>query len=171
MSEVNYQGQEGLEKLAELVKGIDFTMFTTINEDGTLHSRPMSTQKVDKLGPFNGTLYFIGRMDSRTADEIRDDQYVLLNYADTSDAKYIAVQGYATVSRDKAKIHQFWNDAYKAWFPQGEDDPNIALISVRTIGAEYWEANASRIVRLGKWAIAAITHGATDFGDNGEIKV
>ncbi|MBS1816036.1 MAG: pyridoxamine 5'-phosphate oxidase family protein [Acidobacteria bacterium] len=169
MSEKNYTGREGLEKLAELIKGIDFTMFTTVDEDGTLHSRPMSTQKVDKLGPFDGTLYFLTRIDSRKVDEIRDDQYVLLNYADTSNAKYIAVQGRATVSRDKAKIHEFWHDAFKAFFSEGEDDPSIALLSVKVEGAEYWEANASRIVRMAKWAVAAVTHGAMDMGDTGKI--
>ena len=171
MSETNYAGQEGLDKLAELVKGIEFTMFTTVNEDGRMHSRPMASQKVDKLGPFDGTLYFLSRIDSRKVDEIREEQHVLLNYVDPSDAKYVAVQGRATVSRDKAKIHAFWNALDKAWFPEGEDDPSIAVISVRVSSAEYWEANSSRLVRLGSMAIAAVTGGKTDVGESGRIAV
>jgi general stress protein 26 len=44
-----------IQKLAELMKGIRFAMLTTVEEDGTLHSRPMTTQDTE----FDGDLCFL----------------------------------------------------------------------------------------------------------------
>ncbi len=170
MSEKDYSGKEGLKKIAELVKGIKFTMLTTVLEDGTLHARPMATQDLDE-DTFDGDIYFVTRGDSPKAEEIREDQNVLLSYSDADDGKFISVQGVASLSKDKALIHKYWNASYKAWFPEGENDPAITVIKVRVTGAQYWEANSSRIVRLGQIAIAAITGGKTDVGDTGKIAV
>jgi general stress protein 26 len=169
MSEQNYTGAEGLKKLTELIKEIHFTMFTTANEDGTLHARPMATQKIDEN--FDGTLWFLTNIASRKVDEIRDDQHVLLNYADADATKFIAVQGRASVSQDRSKIKELWNPIYKAWFPGGESDPSIAVVRVQIAGAEYWDSNSNAVVRFVQMVAAAVTGGKTDVGDTGKIAV
>jgi hypothetical protein len=45
-------GRADVEKLAELIKDIEYAMLTTAMPDGSLRSRPMATQKA----PFDGTL-------------------------------------------------------------------------------------------------------------------
>lgn len=35
---------DDVKKLGELIEDIQFAMFTTVDTDGTLHSRPMATQ-------------------------------------------------------------------------------------------------------------------------------
>ena len=42
--------RKDLEKLKKLVEDIDFCMLTTIDADGTLRSRPMSTQQAEEDG-------------------------------------------------------------------------------------------------------------------------
>lgn len=51
----NQANRESVEKLRELIKDIDIAMLTTIDEDGTLRSRPMGTQKAE----FDGDLWFL----------------------------------------------------------------------------------------------------------------
>jgi hypothetical protein len=82
-----------------------------------------------------------------------------------------AAKGTATISRDKAKIHELWNAMYKAWFPEGEDDPQIAVMKVEVTEAEYWEASSSKLVFGIKYLAAAVTGGKVDVGESGTVRV
>ena len=168
MSEKNYSGSEGIQKIQELIKDVHIAMFTTVAEDGSLRARPMANPGT----PFDGVLWFITRNDSGKTDEIRHDSEVLVSYAEPKDGKYIALSGRAAIVRDKQLIHNHWTPAAKAWFPDGPDDPAVALIQVHVDSAEYWEANSSKLVRFTKLAIASVT-GAdkTDVGDTGKISL
>ena len=58
---------------------------------------------------------------------------------------------------------------YKAWFPQGEDDPAIAVLRVDITEAQYWEASSSKLVRGLKYLAAAATGGKVDLGETGTV--
>jgi general stress protein 26 len=168
MSEAKeFTGPEGLKKIGDLISEIRFAMLTTVAQDGTFDSRPMATQKKE----FDGTLCFLTAHDSRTVEEIAADAHVGLMYADPDKQSYVTVKGPANVSRDKAKIHELWNPMYKAWFPGGEDDPQIRVLRVDVDQAEYWEASDSKIVRSLKYLAAAATKGAVDVGSHGTVGV
>jgi general stress protein 26 len=160
-------GSEGLKKIAELVKGIRICMLNTQGEDGRISSRPMAAQDV----PFYGTLWFLASIRSEKIDEIGGDRHVTLTFAEPSDSKYIALKGRATYSQDKAKIHELWSTWYKAWFPGGEDDPDIAVLRIDVSEADYWEANSSKIVMGMKYMAAAVTGGSVAVGEAGHVTV
>jgi hypothetical protein len=46
---------------------------------------------------------------------------------------------------------------YKAWFPQGLDDPDLALLQVHVNQAEYWDTSSSKMVPLLGFVKAAAT--------------
>lgn len=48
---------EHIKKLGELITDIKFAMLTTVEQDGSLRSRPMATQQVE----FDGDLWFFHR--------------------------------------------------------------------------------------------------------------
>ena len=116
-------GQEGHDKISEMVKDIHIAMMTTVAKDGSMSSRPMALQ--DK--PFDGTLWFLTRSTSEKVDEIEDDKHVTLTFAEPSDSKYVTLKGRASVSQDRSRIKELWNPMYKAWFPNGEDDTAAAV--------------------------------------------
>src|SRR5579871_3498758 len=158
-------GAEGIAKIAELVKGIRIAMMTTLAADGTMSSRPMAVQDT----PFDGTLWFLTRSTSEKVGELSGDSDITLTFAEPKDSKYIALKGRGTVSADRGKIHELWNPMYKAWFPKGEDDPEIAVLRVEVTEADYWEASGSRIVMLVKYAVAAATGGKVPLGEAGHV--
>lgn len=160
-------GPEGLKKIAELIDGIDICMMNTQGEDGQISSRPMALQKE----PFYGTLWFLASIQSEKIDEIADDRHVTLTFAEPKDSKYIALKGRATYSQDKTKIHELWNGWYKAWFPGGEDDPDIAVLRVDVREADYWQANSSKLVVGLKYMAAAVTGGEVPTGESGHVSV
>lgn len=161
-------GREGLAKIGDLIKDIRMCMMTTAAPDGSFDARPMATQVPDD---FDGTLWFLTSNASGKVAEIRQYEHVSLLYADKGDSKYLTVKGLASVSQDKARIHELWNPIYKAWFPNGEGDPNIAVLAVRITEAEYWEASSSRLVRGIKYLAAAATGGKVDVGETGKVTV
>jgi general stress protein 26 len=141
---VDTTNDHDVKKLAELIHDIDFTMMTTVSADGTLRSRPMSTQKT----PFNGELWFFTEEPSGKTHEVTRDRHVNLAYADPKAQKYVSVSGVADVVRDRAKAEELWNPLYKAWFPGGLDDPTLALLRVRVTSAEYWDSPSSKVMHL-----------------------
>jgi general stress protein 26 len=156
--------QEAVEKLRDLVKGIDFTMMTTIGSDGKLHSRPMSTQDLE----FDGELWFFADKTSEKAHEITANPRVNLSYADTGKHRYVSVTGTASLSYDRAKMEKFWNPALKVWFPDGLETPTIALIRVAVEKAEYWESDG-RIATLLSFAKSLVTGKEANMGENEEL--
>ena len=160
-------GEEGRKKIAEVAKGIHICMMTTVNADGSMDSRPMAVQDE----PFNGTLWFLTRVTSDKVGEIEQDRHVTLGFADPSSSKYIALKGKASVSQDRGKIKELWNAMYTAWFPKGEDDPQIAVLRVDVSEADYWEASSSKVVMMAKYAVAAATGGKMPVGEAGHVEV
>ncbi len=145
-----------LERLATLIKDIKFTMLTTVSEDGTIHSRPMATQKIE-VKSFDGTLWFFSKKNSFKNHDIESEQQVNLAYANPDDQKYASVQGRAMISEDKEKMRELWNPALKAWFPEGIDDPEISLIGVQVESAELWDSPPSKVVQLAGFVKATLT--------------
>jgi general stress protein 26 len=161
-------GTEGLTKIRDLIKGIRIAMLTTAAPDGSFDNRPMAAQRAEE---FDGTLWFLTRGESGKVEEIEEDMHVSLIYSDTDDSKYVTVKGLASVSKDRAKIRELWNPMYKAWFPEGEDDPSISVLRVDVQEAEYWEASSSRLVRGVKYLAASVTGGKVDLGEAGRVYV
>jgi general stress protein 26 len=160
-------GSEGQKKISELINGIRIAMLTTVARDGTMSSRPMAIQ--DK--PFNGTLWFLTRSTSEKIDEVKQDQHVTLTFAEPKDSKYLSLKGRASVNQDRAKIKELWNPLYKAWFPKGQDDPEISVLRVEVTEADFWEASSSKLIMGVKYLAAAMTGGTLPVGEAGHVVV
>jgi general stress protein 26 len=143
------------DKLWELIKDTRFGMLTHRHSDGQLHSHPLTTQnkKVDE----QSTLYFFVPRDGDIVRHVASDPSVNVAYANTDADSYVSVTGSASVLEDQAKKEELFNPAAKAWFPGGPTDPNLALLGVRILDAEYWDVDDSKMVQLLKMAKAAVT--------------
>lgn len=158
---------EELKKLGELIKDIRIAMLTTALPDGSLRSRPMQTQDTE----FDGTLWFFTGLESGKVHEIEDDQHVNLSYSEPSEQKYVSVSGKARIVRDRAKIDELWSTPLKAWFPEGKDDPNIALLKIEVESAEYWDMPSSKMVHLIGMVKATVTRQSYEPGENEKISL
>lgn len=158
---------ENIKKLRDLIKDIRFAMLTTIEEDGTLRSRPMATQEFD----FDGDLWFFTYGSAHKVEEVQHNQHVNISYAEPKDQKYVSVSGTAQLVRDRQKIEELWNPLFKAWFAEGLDEPDLALLKVSLDKAEYWDSPSSKVVRLVGFAKAVITgEPIGNPGDNQKIE-
>ncbi len=157
---------EAIEKFKKLTEGIDFCMLTTIN-GGQLRSRPMSTQEMDE----NGDLWFFTSDQTHKVDEIEKDDRVNVAYSKPGDNTYVSVAGSGQLSKDRQKIEELWNPILKAWFPEGLDDPHLALLKVSVTEAEYWDSPNSKIVQLYGFVKAMVTGEPAKVGDHGKVNL
>lgn len=156
-----------LQKLASSIKDMKFTMMTTTSPDGSLYSRPMATLEIDE-DTFQGRLWFFTKLNSPKVDEIEQDQHINLAYADIGKQQYVSVSGKATVSQDREMMEKLWKPIFKAWFPEGLEDPEIALISVDVQSAELWDSPPSKVVQLAGFFKAAATGESYDHQKHSE---
>jgi general stress protein 26 len=157
---------ESIAKLKELLEGIDFCMLTTI-DGGVLRSRPMSTQQFEA----DGDLWFFTSDNTHKVEEIEKDNRVNVAYSKPDDNTYVSVSGRAELLKDRAKIEELWNPIHKAWFPEGKDDPHLALLRVEVEQAEYWESSSSTLVQLFGFVKALATGESAHGGENKKIEL
>lgn len=157
--------EQDIKKLWSLIKDVEFGMLTTVDEDGTLRSRPMATQKVE----FDGDLWFFTYASSAKVHEVQHEHAVNVSFANPDDQVYVSTSGTAKLVRDRSKMEQLWNPILKTWFPKGLDDPEIALLKVRVEQAEYWDSPSSAVVLLAGFVKSQITGQPPKPGDNEKI--
>ena len=158
---------DDVKKLGELIEDIQFAMFTTVDTDGTLHSRPMATQQVE----FDGDLWFFTGLDAAKVQQVNGEHQVNVSFANPDDQRYVSISGWAELVRDHQKMEELWNPLYKAWFPDGLDDPNLALLKVHVRKAEYWDSPNSKVVQLVGFAKALVTGQPYQGGENEKIRL
>ncbi|GAB4032051.1 pyridoxamine 5'-phosphate oxidase family protein [Spirosoma jeollabukense] len=151
-----------LETLKDKIKDIRIAMLTTLEPDGDFHTRPMATHEIEA----DGTMWFFTYDNSNKVNEIRQNDRISLGFADPDSEVFVSTSGYAEVVKDQAKIDQLWSDMLKTWFPNGKDDPNLALLKVTTHAGEYWDRPGGKMVKLFEMAKGALTGNTDKTGRN-----
>ena len=168
MATATHRREDDLEKLRELVKDIDFCMLTTVDENGGLHSRPMSSNgDIDR----DGDIWFFTSASSHKVSEIAKLPKVNLSFADPDNQRYVSVSGKAQLIRDRKKIEELWRPEFKIWFPEGKDDPEVALLRVSLEKAEYWDSPSSTIGYALSFVSSLITGKEPDMGENKKLEL
>ncbi len=152
--------------LRKLIADTQVAMFSTVATDGTVQSRPLQTLDFDA----DGVLWFVTDATSDKAQEIRVKPHVGLSYADRSDNSYVSISGPARLIQDQARLDALWSPAMSIFFPQGKDDPNLALIRVEIERAEYWNGPGTIVGKMFYLAAAAITGNPGVLTDNAIIQ-
>ncbi len=153
-TEAKQARQDAIDKLADLINDVEIAMMTTVDEKtGTLRSRPMQTQNER----FDGALWFFTSDASAKADEIEDEHEVNLSYAAPKKSRYVSVSGTARLSHDRQKMEQLWHPALKAWFPDGLETDDLALLRVAVDKAEYWDPSSGKLVQIAGFVKALAT--------------
>ena len=155
--------RKSVRQIADLLEKIDTAMLTTVGPDGFLVSRPLST----RASSFDGKrVWFFTEADSPKVAEIARHPKVNLAYASSDRNTYVSLAGTAEVNRDRRRIGRLWNDAMKAFFPNGKDDPNLVLLEVQVRSIEYWDGPGSLIGQLVGFVVARVTGKEEHMGDN-----
>ena len=157
-----------LNDFKEKIKDVKFGMFTTLDPDGKLSSRPMTSQQLDD----GGNLWFFTSDVTDFVRHLSEHPEVNVAFSDPEDSLYVSVAGHAELTRDRAKIDELWSPLVAAWFDGGKDDPHLSLIKVHVNSAEYWDTKSSKMTQLYALAKSALTGKAPrDIGEHKKISL
>jgi general stress protein 26 len=93
-----------------------------------------------------------------------------LLYSDVSSYSFLSINGIATISRDPARIEEYWNKAVEAWF-EGKDDERIRILQVTPIEAHYWDNKTNKLITFLKVAASAVSGKKMDIGREGNLNI
>ena len=162
-----------LQKLYSEIDDIQVAMMTTRRADGHLQSRAMATQKRAS----GADLWFVTIEGAHKLQDLADDPHVNLSYYKDRTREWVSVSGIASVTRDRAKIHDLWAPDWKAWFPKEgdsrhgtKDDPRMVLIGVDVHMAVFLEVNKPQPIVLVEVLKGMITGSTPELGETQVIK-
>lgn len=156
---------EARKKVLDMIQDIEVAMMVTMDEEGRFRSRPMQAAACDP----DGVLWFFTLAGSPKTGEVKEDERVLLAYADPGSNTFVSIHGSAVVVRDPAKQKALWSEPMRAWFPGGPDSAEVALLKVTSSGAEYWDAPSSTLVHAYGWIKAMTTGERPKIGNNDKV--
>ena len=151
-------------KLTELLGDERIGMLTTTAPDGALTSRPMAMQEVEE----DGDLWLFADRGSGKFDAIATHPHV--NFAVSTASTWISLAGRAELVDDPARKKALWNAGADAWFPDGEDNPDIVLLRIDAESAEYWDTPGGRISTLLSFVKTRVT-GEPRKDDNARVEL
>jgi general stress protein 26 len=148
-----------MEELSKELSKIDFCMFNTSGDNGRINCRPMSNNGDVE---YDGDSWFFSYEDTEKVGEIGRDAWVALTFTAPPSLLgkpgiFIAVDGEASLIRDKAQFEEHWVKDLDRWFPEGIDTPGIILIKVSASTIEYWDGEDNG--RIDVHAAGAVARG------------
>ena len=164
---------EHLTTLYEHIDDIEIAMLTTRRPDGHLESRAMATQK----RAAGADLWFVTLDGARKLRDIAADPHVNLSYYKDRTREWVSVSGIASITRDRARIHELYAADWKVWFPEAgdprhgtPDDPRMVLIGVDIHAAVFLEVNKPQPVVLYEVVKGWLTGDMPDVGEMHRIE-
>ncbi len=146
-------GRDALARIRDMSEDAESCFFCTtpLAASDTGGTRPMSIEQADD----DGTLWFLSASDSHKNAEIEADPAVRLYLQSSKHSGFLALDGRASISRDRARIEALWSPVMKTWFTEGKDDPRITVIGVTPTGGYYWDNKHGDLVAASKMVIGA----------------
>jgi general stress protein 26 len=154
-----------VEKLKQLTSKCKVCMLGTF-EEMRVHFRPMAHVDVDEMG----NLWFFTSMESEKTSQINANPNVYLTYTCEDDSVYLSVEGIASVSNiNRDRMKELFSPMLRAWFPEGLNDPNLALMIVHPLEIDYWTNNENKVLTYFKILSSAVTGSRTPVGEHGKL--
>jgi general stress protein 26 len=110
-------------------------MLGLVGDDITRHFQPMTAF----AEPGEQAIWFFVRDDAALAAEAGRTRGEAMFTFQSKDQKLMAcLSGKLSFSRDGGRVKKYWNPIVAAWFPDGRDDPHLALLRFDVMDAQAW---------------------------------
>ncbi|MCH8559662.1 pyridoxamine 5'-phosphate oxidase family protein [Nesterenkonia sp. DZ6] len=151
-------------ELVKKLNSIGTCMFTTVDQNGRIVSRPMGVTEIDDQHKF----WFFTPLNSDKIEDIIGEGEVNLSFV--GDHTWVSIAGSAQVIADLERKKELWDLGPKAYFEGGPEDPNAVLIEVTPETAQYWEG-PGKAAALVKMAKASLSSETPNMGDQGQVEL
>jgi general stress protein 26 len=127
--------REAIAEIAEIIRSIDTCMLATQADDGSLEARPMSNNGEVE---WDGSSWFFAPAGGRLVAQVRRHPEAVTTYSAKDRFAWIALSGTARIVEDDDAKRRFWLAELERWFPNGPEDPDVALIQIESTSARWW---------------------------------
>lgn len=159
-AETNDAAEMTIDDLRERLRGDRTAMLTTIDERGTLSSRPLTVQTYND----HGDVFFLVGRDS----EWLGSDGEAANAAIVDDgATWVSIAGRLRLSDDPKLLDELWDDESAEYFPNGKADAIVAF--VQSDRWEYWTAPTAA-VQVFEFLKATFSDEPVDLASSGTIE-
>ncbi len=148
--------------LDDALDGLRFAMVATADpaHGGTWKARPLAL-----AGTEGGVLRFLVSVDADWVEGLEQaGSPTTVTFSDPGKNTWVALQGSARTTDDRALVHELWNPAAGAYF-EGKDDPAVRVLEVDVSYGEFWDGPSGRVGQLLSIAKAALGGQSGDQGD------
>ncbi|WGM38946.1 pyridoxamine 5'-phosphate oxidase family protein [Caulobacter sp. NIBR1757] len=130
------------------------------------HFQPMTAFTV----PGDGEIWFFTRAETDLARDASHGARQVMFIVQSKDKDFQAcIDGEMTVEMDRARIARWWSPMVAAWYPDGQDDPDLRLLRVKCHDARVWISDAGPVKYLWEVARANATHSTPDLGGRADV--
>ncbi|HET9377222.1 MAG TPA: pyridoxamine 5'-phosphate oxidase family protein [Chthoniobacterales bacterium] len=123
-------------RIGEIIEATEVGMLTTVQANGELRSRPMLCAGYD----FD-CLWFLAKESKPLVAEAIGNRVVNVAFANQKTRQYASVTGLAHLVEDEKLVQKLWRPKLVSWFPEGLQEPDLALLRVDIDHAEAWDAD------------------------------
>ena len=154
-------------RLYKEIKDAKFGMLGVVGDGEMHHFQPMTCEVEEDTG----SIFFFTRDDTDTAKSAAKGCDVMLTIMAKDQEFQACVHGKLTISNDKARIDKFWSPFVAAWFPDGKDDPHLALMKMDGQDARVWVSRKGPINYAFQVVKANASHTLPDVGSSSDVKL
>ena len=110
------------------------------------HTRPMTAQIEDGD---SGPLWFFTSKDSALVQKLAGGtQDAAAQFVSKGHDLWASIEGCLTENTDPAVVDRLWNSHIAAWYKDGKDDPDLALLRFDPQKAEIWKDGSSLVAGI-----------------------
>jgi len=117
-------------------------------EGSHMHFQPMAPN----ADPKTGTIWFFAKSDTDLVRSIRAGTRAHFCVVGKNHDYHACLAGRLEVRGDPAKIDEYWSAVTAAWYENGKEDPQLAMLAFRVENAKIWASTDSSL-KFG-WEVA-----------------
>lgn len=157
--------KSNVQKVVDLINDAKIGMVATLDQGGSIVSRPLVVQQVET----DGDMWFFTDRDTSQVTHVRSEPKVNISFSQRD--SWVSVSGVATVVEDQAKAEELWNPMVEAWFPDGPQTPGLVFLRVEADSAEYWDSPGGVVGAAIQFVKAKAGQGKPDVGESGTVEL
>lgn len=108
------------------------------------HAHPMTAHFEGEHGP----LWFYARRDSATVRRADTAHPAVFHYVSKGHELYACIHGEISAVMDDGAVRRFWSEEVARWYPEGQSDPELALLRFDPSSAQIWAPNHGAEAKL-----------------------
>src|SRR5579864_1404322 len=127
------------------------------------HAQPMTAfvEREDRR------LWFFASMDSDLVMNARPSQAAMFVWQQRDTQACII--GRLDVQRDRSRMSHFWNAVVAAWYPKGQSDPRLTMLTMACEDAQVWVSTAGPLRAVWEIAKANASRRPPQMGEHGRL--